>query len=130
MRIEDPIIAVAIVGIMQMIAIGFVFAWQKIRDRYDDHECSLVPIGAQSTSDLGAPITGKRLTTILYRCRYCTHVESVTLVGSWSLDQVRAWGFGIIPDPNGWSPGTSADPGDDDEPATAPVPALTRGTRP
>lgn len=129
MRIEDPLVAVAVVGIMQLIAIGFVFAWQKIRDRYDDHDCSLVPIGAQSTSDLGAPITGKRLTTILYRCRYCTHVESVTLVGAWTLKQVRAWGNGIIPG-EGWDPDVTADPGEDDgEPATAPVPALTRGTR-
>lgn len=133
MRNYDPLIAVAVVAVMQLIALAFVFGWYHVRDRYA-HDCdhgdhSLVPIGAQSQSDLGAPITGKRLTVVLYRCRYCTHVESVTLVGSWSIDQVRAWGFGIIPDPNGWTPDTAsagADEGDG-EPATAPVPALPRG---
>lgn len=91
MSLGNPAVAVAIVGVMQLIALVFVFGWYAIRDRYG-HDCDhgdhkLGIAGVQTPVDLGAAFTSKRTTIILYRCRVCsTHVETVTVDGAWTLD--------------------------------------------
>ena len=108
---NDPATAVAFVGVMQVLAMGCVMLVYRLRDKYAaddagpcDHE--LAAIGVQSPVSLGAAFTAARTTVILYRCRYCAHVESVTVDGAWTLAQVRAWGHQIMP--GDWDPSDDA----------------------
>jgi hypothetical protein len=91
MNLHNPLFAVAAVGVMQLVALMFVFGWYAIRDRYG-HDCDhgdhkLGIAGVQTPVDLGAAFTAKRTTIILYRCRACqSYVETVTVDGAWTLD--------------------------------------------
>ncbi len=127
MSFRNPLAAVVIVGVMQLLALVIMFAWYAIRDRYTsdcDHGAHhVIVIDAQVTPNPAAPLFGRR-TAILYRCKWCPHVETKTIEGVWTLAQIRAWGNGIVPDLD-WEPAVKLiDIGPDQpEPDTAPTEA-------
>ena len=108
------VIASAIAG-CQALAVGAVWAYEWIRNRYArPHECDLVAVAVDHDRSFGAALGGGRQdTTVLWRCRWCSHAESSTIDGVFTLAQIRAWG--AVPMPLDW------------EPPREPVAALTTG---
>lgn len=79
-----------------------VFGWLWWRERYG-YTCThtrLIPVATSRPGHHPFSLAAPNSTAILWRCSACCHVEAGTVPGSWSLDDVLAWGTGFMPE--GW----------------------------
>ena len=96
------------VGLAQALIVAALFGFYWIRDRHTRWECEhsrMVPAAVSGPAGFGESLTpaANRTTAILWRCELCSHVQATKLRGTWTYDQVRAWGHGPYP-PEGWRP--------------------------